>query len=105
MPLEVPPPPPSPPPNEDDPPSPRPPMQEMMESQVSLKLNNDVLSTSSDTTLSLEQRVAELELKLATLSRLLQQAQRGNTATNNVSQYHTVRMIHVVVMLVYSLSL
>jgi hypothetical protein len=57
-----------------------------MESQISLKHLNDVPNSpvSSVTNAPLEDRVAELEFKLATLSRLLQQSQRGgmNGSTN-----------------------
>ena len=50
-----------------------------MQSQISLKLDAPSTPTSSETS-PLEDRVAELELKLATLSRLLQQAQRSNVS-------------------------
>lgn len=87
MPLDIPPPPPS--EESPPPPPPRPGMEEaeMMESQISLKLHEDdpPSTFSSSTDAPLEERVAELELKLATLSRLLQQAQRGGSGTMNAS--------------------
>jgi hypothetical protein len=72
-----------------DPPSPPP--VELMESQISLKHLNDVPNSpvSSATNAPLEERVAELEFKLATLSRLLQQSQRGGMNGSTVSSSHS----------------
>lgn len=73
-----------------DPPSPPP--VELMESQISLKHLNDVPNSpvSSVTNAPLEDRVAELEFKLATLSRLLQQSQRGGMNGSTVSSSHSM---------------
>jgi len=75
--LGIPPPPlHEPPPLSDDERPPSPPPVEMMDSQISLKLDAPSTPTSLETSAPLEERVAELEFKLATLSRLLQQSQR-----------------------------